>query len=340
VPIWLLYLLLGLAGLVLLWAAVSVWAIHHYMPDIMRIVEDLPLYTPAIDEPPNEGQSAHFQTLDGLRLHGRYLPTHTGSRRGVVVFSHEFGTNGDSATRYAGFLLDRGFDLFTFDYRGHGTSPCSDDYEPRQWPSDKEFADLSAAVDYVMSRPDAPDRVGLMGISRGGGTVIAVAGADPRVGAVVTDGAFAPRGTVAAYVQRWGEIYIRPPIVGRNLPMWFAQAVYYFVKVEARRRFHCKFPSVDRAVRRIAPRPLLMIHGQNDTYIPLALSQKLFAKAGEPKQHWAVPMARHNKCYLAGQDEYADRVTGLFAEALSPAGHAAADLDGVPEPSRSAAEAG
>ena len=47
---------------------------------------------------------------------------------------------------------------------------------------------------------------------------------------------------------------------------------------------------------RLAPRPWLMIHGEKDAYISPTIARELFVRAGEPKELWIVPNAKHNRC--------------------------------------------
>ena len=74
---------------------------------------------------------------------------------GVVVFCHEYLSDRWSASRYADYLRDLGFDLFSFDFRSHGESESDPPYSPLQWVTDHELADLDEALAYLSSRPDA-----------------------------------------------------------------------------------------------------------------------------------------------------------------------------------------
>ena len=57
--------------------------------------------------------------------------------------------------------------------------------------TDRDAADMRAAVTYLRARPDADPRgIGFFGISKGGSTGLLVAAADPWVRCVVTDGMF------------------------------------------------------------------------------------------------------------------------------------------------------
>jgi len=291
-------------------------ALVQYMPIIINIVSDLPVAAPPVDEPITQGDPVHFRSLDGISLHGRHIRT-TLPRRGLVLFSHEYGSSLDSAMRYCGFVLDHGFDLFTFDYRGHGHSHNSAGYEPRQWATDKELNDLLGAVAYVESLPEVDcHAVAVMGLSRGAGAAILAAARTQYIGALVTDSAFSSGHTMVLYMRKWVGIFAHARMLFRKLPDSFYEMLKIALMLIARRKFGCRFPSIERSIRRLGDRPILMIHGEKDNYIPLDLGKRLYSLVRGPKQLWVVPTAKHNQSYLAGQDEYARRVTEFLIQAF------------------------
>ncbi|KAJ0418314.1 Alpha/Beta hydrolase protein [Aspergillus carlsbadensis] len=83
---------------------------------------------------------------------------------------------------YAGEMARQGIIALSIDYRNYGQS----DGAIRQYedPASKA-ADLSAAVEYLVGRPDVAG-TGLLGVCTSGGTVLYPAATDPRVKAVAT----------------------------------------------------------------------------------------------------------------------------------------------------------
>ena len=55
-----------------------------------------------------------------------------------------------------------------------------------------------------------------------------------------------------------------------------------------------------------------MIHGAKDTYIGPEIARSLFARAGEPKEFWLVPLAKHNRCREVQPEAYAERIRHFF----------------------------
>jgi fermentation-respiration switch protein FrsA (DUF1100 family) len=70
------------------------------------------------------------------------------------------------------------------------------------------------------------------------------------------------------------------------------------------------------AAPRIAPRPLLIIHGELDTYTPPAQARAIYAAAEDPKQLWIIPEATHTTGHSTTPEEYERRVSEFFQQAL------------------------
>ncbi len=112
----------------------------------------------------------------------------TPAGRPVVVMAHGFGATKDAGlTPFAERFAAAGADVVVFDYRGFGTS----DGSPRQSVDHRRHReDYRRVVSHVRTMNGIdPDRVVLWGSSYSGGHVVAVAAGDPRLAAVVSQGA-------------------------------------------------------------------------------------------------------------------------------------------------------
>jgi pimeloyl-ACP methyl ester carboxylesterase len=294
-----------------------VYLIVRYTPIIGRIFEEKPMFLPLRVAPRPEGEGVRFRSADGLDLVGTYLPARSHRRAGVLVFCHEFLSDRWSYHPYCDGLRDLGFDLFTFDFRNHGVSASDRVYQPLQWVSDHEVRDLEAALDYLRSRDDRdPAGFGLYGISRGGGAAMVVAAGQPDVWGVITDGAFPTTGTMMPYILRWAQIFVTNRVIYALLRNYAPYTIFgllgWVARRRAERRLSCRFPSIEKAVARLSPRPLLMIHGGKDAYIGPDIARRLFDRAGEPKDLWIVPKAKHNRCREVESSAYNDRIEEFF----------------------------
>jgi pimeloyl-ACP methyl ester carboxylesterase len=314
VPSFAIYLLILLPGLALgLLVAFHIFMMVRYAPIIGRIFEEKPLFRPLKIEPVAGGDEVRFRTADDFELVGTYYASRVPSRMGVLVFCHEFLSDRWSFAPYLDGFRSLGFDVFTFDFRNHGESACDARYKPLQWVTDHEVRDLEAALACLRSRANH-DRsgFGLFGISRGGSTALVAAAQNADVWGVITDGAFPTRGTMLAYIIRWAEIYVVNRRVLRLLPYWIFPFVGWAGRIRSERRLNCRFPDVERAVTRLAPRPWLSIHGEKDAYIGPDIARTLYDQASDPKELWIVPNAKHNRCRELDPTAYAERLTGFF----------------------------
>lgn len=312
--------------------AALIYTIVRFTPIVSRNFQRPPLFQPLRVEPMTGGEDVRFRADDGIELHGTLFPARSPARLGVVLFCPEFLGDRWSFQPYAEPLLDAGFDVFAFDFRNHGDSDSEPDYDPLPWVSDREVLDLKAAIATVLARPDAdPAGLALFGISRGGSTSLRVTADEPRVWAVVTDGAFPTRGTLRVYMSRWAEVYIPWKIIARNIPMWVIDLVWWCSRHLSQNRLNRHFPDVEQAVERIAPRPWLMIHGARDNYIVPEIAERLFDHAGEPKESWIVAGARHNRCREMAPEEYARRLTDFLVK-HAPRTAATAPAEAGPQP--------
>ena len=307
-------------GLLLVYPAM---VLRKYVRIMINIIED---HAPRLENGANEtvdleGEEISFRAVDGHGLAGIILSGREGRpKRGMVVFAHEFGSVRKSCLRYCQPLLEAGYDIFAFDFRGHGASPPEEGYRPRQWPSDRERADMLGAIAFIgswLEHHGRPRDVGLFGISRGGGAAILASVGIDSVRAIVTDGAFSSDTTLEYLIRRFATIFAKIRIVAENHPPTFWRFLRWLLFRECYRKFHCQFPSVRKAVVRLGRQPILFIHGEKDSYIPIAQSQALYDLAEGPKYLWIVPGAKHNRSIVVRSKEYARRVLRFFGEHLA-----------------------
>ena len=121
-------------------------------------------------------------TPDGVQLSGWYIP---GSSGAAIALVHGSGSTRSDVLPHAQVLARNGFGILLFDSRGHGRSVGrAMDFG---WYGDQ---DVTAAVDFLASRPEVTGgRIGVVGISMGGEEAIGAMAADPRIRAVVAEGA-------------------------------------------------------------------------------------------------------------------------------------------------------
>jgi dipeptidyl aminopeptidase/acylaminoacyl peptidase len=154
-------------------------------------------------------------------------------------------------------------------------------------------------------RTRGAEHVGLLGYSAGAIAAILATAADPGVEAVVADSALTDLHQYlkreAASRSHLGAAYADYALVWYR---WFTQSDERTVSPVA-------------AVSRLAPRPLLLVHGLADRVIPPSESEALLAAAGNPRAElWLVPGGRHTHSYEADPESYMARVAGFLDAAV------------------------
>ena len=294
-----------------------------YVRICLNIIRDTepPLSMTQVGYEEIHGEDVDFWAADGIRLRGMFVWAAADvPRRGLIVFAPEFKSTRQSCARYCRPLIEAGYDVFSFDFRGHGQSASEEGYTPRQWASDREMGDMRSAIAFVedwLERQGRPVRIGLFGISRGASAGILAAAQATSIKAIITDGAFSSDCTLEHLMKRWAKIFAKVRIVYENHPPEFWRFLRWCLFITCRIKFKCVFPSVRKALLRMVPRPILLIHGERDSYIPVDQSKLLYALSAQPKYLWVVPGAKHNRSVAVGPEEYADRTVQFFDRYLA-----------------------
>jgi pimeloyl-ACP methyl ester carboxylesterase len=291
---------------------------RNYLDNVQRIFLEKPLFIIPRGQPQPDAEEVTLRSADGLTLRGCYLHHTAARRRGVILFGLEFGSNRWACGPAVDYLRAAGYDVFTWEPRNQGDSDTQEGFEPLQWVTDREAADCQIALEYLKKRPDADPRgVGLYGFSKGANAGLVVAAHDPFVCCAVTDGAFGHYSVMVPYMRVWFSIYNpHRPLHGLIGAWYFGLIARAAVRVLERQR-GVRFPHIETAIRRLAPRPFLMIHGGADTYIKPVMARALFGYAHRPKDLWVVPDAKHNQAVAVAGDEYRRRVLEFFDRHLA-----------------------
>ena len=268
-----------------------------------------------------DGETVDFRAFDGHPLVGMILTgQHRGRPKGMIVFAHEYTSNRQSCARYCRPMLEAGYDVFSFDFRGHGDSGHEEGYEPRQWSTEREVSDLVGALAYLADRLEGqgrPPEVGIFGISRGASAAVIAAVNHEQVRAIVCDGLYSSDKLLERLMKRWAYIFAKVRFVYENHPPEFWRFLRWAVFSVAQRQLKCTFPSTRKALLRMSPRPILFIHGEKDCYVPVELAQDLHDQAGDPKELWIVPKAKHNQAVVVTPEQYAKKTVDFFDRYLA-----------------------
>ncbi|MCA9250063.1 MAG: alpha/beta fold hydrolase, partial [Phycisphaerales bacterium] len=301
---------------------VPILILRKYVHLIANIFQNthVPLSFTARDYPRVGGEVVDFRAFDGHLLKGVFLkPNPDASQKGVVIFAHELDSDKYSANRYCEALINDGFEVFAFDFRGQGESIPEDGYKVRLWPSDREQADMLGAIAFVedwLEQQGRPREVGLVGVSRGAGAAVISAVHVPSVKAIMIDGGFSTDAYLEYLMQRWVGIFAKVRLVYENHHPAFWRFLRWLTIREVSRRQNCRFPSVRKSLHRLGAMPLMVIHGEKDGHIPVTQAQMIFELARGPKYLWICPRAKHNQAVVTQPELYGSYSVRFFRQHL------------------------
>lgn len=220
------------------------------------------------------GDDLTLRSADGERLAARHLAGPDPDRALAVVVAHGFtGSIDKPALLAVTAALARHAGVVVFDFRGHGRSTGHSTL------GDLEVLDLEAAV--AAARDLGYRHVVTCGWSMGGSVVLRHAALVGGIDAVVSVSA----------VSRW---FYRDTVPMRRVHWAIETRLGRLVsrRLLGTRISPAGWPEVPESpvevVGRIAPIPLLLVHGDRDHYFPVEHPQALYAAAAEPKELWLL----------------------------------------------------
>lgn len=225
-----------------------------------------------------EPEEVSFASKAGPKLFGWYFRNSADQEaKAIIVFYHGNAENMTSHYANVRWLLEHGYDLFTFDYQGYGRSEGSPSPEGT-------VADGEAALEWASSRfPKTP--IVIFGQSLGG--AIALRNAIDMKDKVALR-FVAVDSTFPSY-RSMGRA-----VMARSLLTWPFQWLGWLLMSDG--------AAPDGDIGKIAPVPLLVIHGDEDSVVEFEHGEEVFRQAGEPKEFWRIPGGKHTDVFL--RDEY------------------------------------
>jgi fermentation-respiration switch protein FrsA (DUF1100 family) len=253
-----------------------------------------PSQVPGVEQVLAGAEEVSFETGDGLRLNGWFLPSAAaGIERSpggpdggptapatgwpaVLVFNGNAG-NRSMRVPLARALSGAGWSVLLFDYRGYGGNPGS--------PTETGLmADARAAREYLARRSDVdPARIAYFGESLGAAVAIGLAVETPPV-AIILRSPFTSLADVAAI---------------------------HYPFLPARLLLADRYPSIERIGRIRVPK--LFLAGDRDGLIPAELTRRLFGAAEDPKEMVLIPGADHNDFDLLAGNRLMTAIVAFLA---------------------------
>lgn len=239
-----------------------------------------------------------FLLAGGGSREGWFFP---GLRGGpAIVVCHGYLSQRADVLTLVTALQDHEFNVFLFDFTGHGTSKG----EPTLGYS--ETGELQSAIEGLATRDDVDkQRFGIWGVDMGGYAALEVAAADRRIGAVAADDVYDdPRDMLQIEIAKSGLT---------ALPGVRGLADFGFRMMEYRFRTQ---PPLSSRLNQTAGIPKLFVES-DDRQALADETQRLFTKAPDPKM-----LLRERLSYRDMSDEdrknYESQIVNFFLQNISP----------------------
>jgi hypothetical protein len=218
-------------------------------------------------------------TKEPARLHGLWALAKASRKDApVLLYLHGARWNVESSTPRIQRLQEMGFSVLAIDYRGFGKS------SPGLPSEDTAYEDARAAWQWLAAKyPQRPRYI--YGHSLGGAIAIDLASKVDDERGTIVEATFTSIADVAS-TMKWGWLPIGPLITQR-------------------------FDAVDKVAK--IGSPLLVVHGDSDHWIDVALGRKLYEAANAPKRFLVVEGGSHHSTMSLGFDEYRQALAEMFS---------------------------
>lgn len=292
-----------LIAIVILLAAAALAAAGVYA---LGVRSQQPRRKPVDQFPPMPYENVSWSS-SGQTIRGWFIPVSasaqqqyaaSGSLPPLLIVAHGWGSSRASMLRYIPRLHEAGYALLCGDARSHGESGDALSASGVTF-----WEDMRAALDYASSRTDIDQtRIGVLGHSLGAfAGVLALAGGETRIRALVTDAMPARMGSmIASELTRRGlPKFPLVPLIGL---VWKLRNP---IPPEA-----YDLPGVIDS----SATPLLLIHSRNDGFIPSSELDYVLERVRRPVEQLYVDCEGHSSS--AGEDEFWTRVLPFLTRHL------------------------
>lgn len=233
-------------------------------------------------------EDIYCTSKDGLKLHATYFPGK--EKKKVVICFHGYTSEGmKDYIGLSGYYLNNGYSMLLVDERAHGKSEgtyigfgCKDRWDALKW------------IEWVIQKCGQDVQILLHGTSMGAATVLMTSGLElpVQVKGIVSDCAFTSPKYVFTHVLH--SMYHLPafPVI---------QIADYINKKKA--GYGMDECNAAREVRK-AKVPILLIHGDADTFVPCSMCEEIYENCAAPKKKVIIKGAAHAESYYKDRETY------------------------------------
>lgn len=230
-----------------------------------------------------------YQTSkDGLKLHATYFPGPDTQK--IVICFHGYTSDGmHDFIGLSDYYMRNGYGMLLVDERAHGKSEgtyigfgCLDRHDALGW------------IQWVIQECGPQVQILLHGISMGGSTVLMTSSMELplQVKGIISECGFTSPKEVFTHVLH--TMYHLPafPMIQISDYVNRKKAGFGLDECNAAREVHN------------AKVPILLIHGDGDTFVPCEMCEKIYENCTSPKTRLIIKDAAHAECYYKDTEAY------------------------------------
>lgn len=265
------------SGICLYFRAVQIEKIFMPMKEIATTPERMGMPFTRVKIPVGEG-------ADHAKLDGFWVPANKDNAPTFLYLHGQNATIGKNL-EHTHRLHELGYNVLVIDYRGFGKN--FDVFKPSE---DKVYEDAEAAWNFLVDQKGCdPKQLFIFGHSLGGAVALQLAVNHPEAAGLITESTFTS-------VLEMTKLKYHGLLRALPIDLILTQ----------------RFDSIDKI--KALKIPVLTIHGTADTKIPHTMTEKLYAKAPEPKELLLVKGGEHANCGSIGLVEYRKKIRAFVTK--------------------------
>ena len=248
-----------------------------------------------------KAEEVYIESKDGLKLHAYYLKGKSNPTKTVIV-AHGYRASSIEMVSYAEYFRDHyGFNVLLPDARGHGKS--EGEYVGMGWPDRLDYLQW---VQWTLKKNGDSSELILFGASMGGATMMMLSGEKlpSQVKFIVEDCGFSSVEAILTYQIKNRTDFPVELLLG-SLKTYVQVKLGYSLEEAS---------SIEQVRKKTVP--MIFIHGDADSIVPVSMVYQVYEAAPEPKSLLIVPGAEHVRAF---NDEKArSLVDGYIKKYLTP----------------------
>jgi uncharacterized protein len=245
-----------------------------------------------------ENVSFKSAATDRLTLRAWWLPNPISKR--VLIAVHGKDTNRGEMLELSSKLWANGYNLLLFDMRGHGQSD-GDHYSFGQY----EQFDIVGAVNFVESKGFEPAHIGIVGHSMGSASALMAMSQTSDIKAGIIDSSYADFDELAQ--EKFSPTTRLPGFFFPGIKL----AGQMFLNIDLNQA------KPEEAIKKLGQRHVFLIHGDEDSLIPLSHFYRLKTAGGiSVGESWVIAGAEHVQGFQVQPTEYVQRVVAFLDREL------------------------